>query len=93
MARPGLQLPDHHLTSSNEIITEGNGNVKYSLEDTKGNKLSKEQSEYFENSKIRDDDGDLRAIYHGTYEDFNLFDSSKARANIDIQGNFLVHRN
>ncbi len=51
--------------------------------------MSKQQSEYFENSKIRDDDGNLRVVYHVTYEDFNLFDSSKARANMDIQGNFF----
>ncbi len=89
MARPGLQLPDHHLTSSDKIITEDKGNVKYSLEDTNGNKLSEQQSEYFKNSKIRDDDGNLIVVYHGTYEDFNVFDSSKTRANMDIQGNFF----
>ncbi len=82
-------MPNHRQTSSDEIITEGNGNVKYSLEDTNGNKLSEQQSEYFKNSKIRDDDGNLIVVYHGTYEDFNVFDSSKTRANMDIQGNFF----
>lgn len=38
-------------------------NVKYSLDNT-GRELSKEQQEYFKDSKARDDDGSLTTVYH-----------------------------
>ncbi len=63
---------------------------KFSLkEDSEGNKLSEQQQEYFKNSKIRDENGNLQVVYHGTESDFTVFDSSKTRANMDIQGNFF----
>lgn len=42
------------------------------------------------NSKIRDVDGKLIAVYHGTDANFNVFDRNKSRANMDIQGNFFT---
>ena len=41
------------------------------------------------NSKIRDEDGKLIVVYHGTDSEFNVFDRTKSRANMDIQGNFF----
>lgn len=41
------------------------------------------------NSKIRDEDGKLLKTYHGTSERFTVFDMSKGRANMDIQGAFF----
>ncbi len=92
MARPGLQLSDHRQTSSNEIITNENKNVKYSLPtvDSTGAELSPQQQEYFKDSKIVDENNNLRVVYHGTYGDFNIFDRTKTRANMDIQGNFFT---
>ena len=43
----------------------------------------------FANSKIRDEDGKLIVVYHGTDSEFNVFDRTKSRANMDIQGNFF----
>ena len=40
-------------------------------------------------SKIRDEDGRLMPVYHGTSESFTVFDMSKGRANMDIQGAFF----
>lgn len=37
--------------------------------DSEGNKLSKQQVEYFKNSKIRDNSGNLLVMYHGTSSD------------------------
>ena len=34
--------------------------------DSEGNKLTKEQQEYFKDSKVRDDEGRLMIMYHGT---------------------------
>ena len=43
----------------------------------------------FSNSKIRDEDGKLIKVYHGTDSDFTVFDKSKGRSNADIQGMFF----
>ena len=48
---------------------------KYSIsEDSNGKKLSKEQSDFFKDSKIVDENGNLRVMYHGTPNgDFTVF--------------------
>ena len=45
--------------------------------DNEGNVLSKEQIEFFKNSKVRDSSGKLCVCYHATNNDFDTFDSSK----------------
>lgn len=66
------------------------GNIRYSAEeDNQGQKLTEEQAEFFRESKVRDEDGQLMVMYHGTDAEFTVFDSSKSRANMDIQGNFF----
>ena len=57
--------------------------------DSTGRELSAEQREYFKGSKVRDEDGNLLVVYHGTDADFTVFDASKGRANMDIQGMFF----
>ncbi len=66
-----------------------NPDIRFSLKDSEGNKLSKAQQEYFAESKIRDEDGNLRVVYHGSAENFTVFDRTKGRANMDIQGMFF----
>ena len=41
--------------------------------DNKGRKLSKEQQEYFKDSKVRDENDNLKVVYHGTPFDFTQF--------------------
>lgn len=42
--------------------------------DNQGRKLSKEQAEYFKDSKVRDEDGNLLTMYHGTPNgDYTIF--------------------
>lgn len=51
-----------------------NVNKRYSLNvDTEGNELSDQQQEYFKDSKIRDENGKLKPVYHGTKSQFNVF--------------------
>ena len=40
-------------------------------------KLSPEQETFFKDSKIRDENGNLKTLYHGTSTDFNQFDPDK----------------
>ena len=48
--------------------------VKFSDRDSDGNTLSKEQQEYFRDSKVRDKNGNLLVVYHGTRKaDFTVF--------------------
>ena len=65
------------------------GTARFSLKDSDGREFSEAQQEYFKDSKIRDEDGNLLVVYHGSSESFNTFDRTKARANMDIQGNFF----
>lgn len=48
---------------------EANNSLKYSL--------SQNQENFFKDSKIRDANGDLMSVYHGTNQDFNQFEDSK----------------
>ena len=62
---------------------EGNF-VKYSKKDSTGRSLTDAQIKYFADSKIRDEDGNLLVVYHGTDADFTVFDRTKSRVNMDI---------
>ena len=43
----------------------------------------------FAKSKIRDENGNLLKVYHGTDSDFTVFDKTKGRSGMDIQGMFF----
>lgn len=65
--------------------------VKFSDRDSEGNELSKEQMDFFANSKVRDAEGNLIPVYHGTYENFTIFDINKtANANIFGKGHYFT---
>lgn len=50
--------------------------TQMSSRDSSGRELTEQQADYFKNSKIRDSDGNLQVMYHGTNADFNVFDTS-----------------
>lgn len=61
---PKRKIPD----GSKETITQDDPNVKprRSRRDSNGNEISEAQAEYFADSVVRDDDGNLMVVYHGT---------------------------
>lgn len=65
--------------SMNSIRSENkNVNRKFSDRDSAGNELSQEQQEYFKDSVIRDEKGNLVPMYHGTmHGGFTVFDGRK----------------
>jgi len=68
-----------------ERFNEGNEDIRYSIsEDSDGNKLSEGQREYFKDSKVRDENGNLLKVYHGTGEEFYEF----SRGQIGRHGSF-----
>lgn len=44
--------------------------------DNQGRTLSRQQQEYFKHSKVRDHNGNLLVVYHGTNSNFSIFDES-----------------
>lgn len=71
------------------------GDTKYSVSeanaDSDGKQLTKEQNEYFKNSKMRDDNGNLKVMYHGSQDaGFHIFDASMSD---DSTSFFFVDRN
>ena len=47
--------------------------VRFSDRDSEGNTLTEAQQEYFKDSKVRDEKGNLLVCYHGTDEKFSIF--------------------
>lgn len=68
---------------SNQIKSVDNLNptkdkdIRYSLQDSEGRELSEGQQKYFADSVIRDEHGRLKPMYHGTADDFTIFDVMK----------------
>ena len=65
--------------------------TQYSVSDNSGKTLTKGQQEYFKDSKMRDDDGNLMVMYHGSQNaGFHVFDANKSD---DGRSFFFVDRN
>lgn len=60
--------------------------------DSQGRTLSKQQQEYFKDSKVRDKNGNLLEVYHGTGETFTKFEKEMIGSNYfqDEQGFFFT---
>ena len=62
------------------IEPEFDTQVKYSTRDSEGNTLSEQQQEFFKDSKVRDENGNLKVVYHGTpsggFTQFKMTDGS-----------------
>lgn len=59
----------------------GDADIRYSLSaDSQGRELSAEQRDYFKDSKIVDDNGSLKVMYHGSPETFTIFDKKKSKS-------------
>lgn len=67
-------------TKQNNRKSSGNKqNLKFSYtspKDSQGNTLTKEQEEFFKDSKVRNDKGELEVVYHGTVGEFHTFDKT-----------------
>lgn len=69
-------------------------NVRYSLSDTEGRELSPAIQKRFANSKAVDENGNLKVLYHGTYNgEFSVFDKSKGFVEDDYGSGFYFSDN
>lgn len=69
---------DGELIPLSKRFDESNSDIRFSV-DSEGNELSSEQEEFFKDSKVRDEQGNLKVMYHGTQNaGFTVFDSDLA---------------
>ena len=55
-----------------------NSGERFSISvDSEGNTLSEQQQEYFKDSKVRDESGNLLPVYHGSPKEFFVFDRNR----------------
>lgn len=90
---------DRDESQRGQTQSDGNGDskgrrkskrgVKYSLKDSEGKTLSEGQQKYFADSKVRDSEGNLLVVYHGTMSgDFTVFDASYSNVESDMGAGF-----
>lgn len=74
------RMYDKAFAESKQVETKQGGKTQYSTNtDNQGRQLSKQQQEFFKDSKVRDEEGRLKAVYHGTAEEFTIFDEMFAK--------------
>ena len=64
-------------TSNDEIRSMKKPSLKVEY-DSQGRQLSRQQQEFFKDSKIRDENGRLLELYHGSNSEFTVFDLEKS---------------
>ena len=62
--------------SSSSSLYRERENVKLSSKDSQGRTLNKAQQDFFKDSKVVDENGNLRVVYHGTVGEFYTFDKT-----------------
>lgn len=70
--------PKENLPKASWEVEPGRG-VQFSERDSAGNELSQQQSEFFKNSKVVDDDGNLKVMYRGGNGGFTVFDRKHSK--------------
>lgn len=85
-----IDYKDVKLGSTTVTFDSTQDSVQYSISvDSEGNKLTPEQQERFKDSKVRDENGNLKVMYHGTpngdftvFKDGTYFTDNKAYADL-----------
>jgi hypothetical protein len=83
-AKSGSVVVSNNSIDQNEPSVNSNSkqeSKKYSLPtqtDSDGRQLSEGQQEYFKDSKVRDDNGNLKVMYQGAQSEFYKFDRKKS---------------
>ena len=82
--------------SIERVFRIDDGNIRYALPETdsNGNALTDKQREYFSNSKVVDENGNLLVVYHGTgNNEFTIFDIKKSKATGMLGQGFYFTKN
>ena len=74
-----LPLSQRYADTARELFTnKPKSRIQFSLKDSAGKTLTKEQAEFFKDSKIKNNKGNLLKVYHATDAEFYTFENSKA---------------
>ena len=71
---------------SSVVKMEANDKVQSSMRDSSGRELTEAQQEYFKDSKVRDADGNLKLVYHGSAAIFTKFSADFMSQNGSSEG-------
>ena len=75
-----LPLSQRYADTARELFTtKPKSGIQFSLKDSKGNNLTEGQQEYFKDSKVVDENGNLLVMYQGSANDFTVFDRKKSK--------------
>ena len=73
-----------------ERFNDTDNDLRFSKKvDSEGRNLTKEQEAFFKNTKVLDENGNLKVVYHGTMANFTIFDLKEARDTEDIEAFFF----
>ena len=65
---------DNRFGKVSAVVTKAtNTDVRFELRDNQGRELTQAQAEKFKDSQVRDKDGRLKTVYHGSSAVFNVF--------------------
>lgn len=64
---------DNNISQNSENVKSTSNKYSLSSTDNQGRALTKEQQEYFKDSKVRDENGNLQVVYHGSPNQFTQF--------------------
>ncbi|MBO5970787.1 MAG: hypothetical protein J6S14_20120, partial [Clostridia bacterium] len=79
-ATVAIAFRSDQVKSISNTKPSGDKDIRYSLKDDKGRELTTEQANYFEHSKVRDENGNLKVMYHGTQKyGFTIFDYGRQK--------------
>ena len=74
-----IAFNENQIKNVDNTNPTSNQDIRYSIsenaptQDNQGRELSKGQQEFFKNSKVKDENGNLLTMYHGTNAEFNEF--------------------
>ena len=60
--------------SNQPDVASSDEDIRYRGRDSEGNALTEAQQEFFKDSKVRDENGNLLKVYHGTKDKFTIFE-------------------
>lgn len=78
------QMPRVIQRISNEVVQEGD--VQLAIRDSEGRSLTEAQQDYFKDSKVRDAEGRLKVVYHGSGAVFTKFSADFMSQNGSSEG-------
>lgn len=81
-----------NIISTNAEKSQEKFSLKTNVVDSDGNNLSEAQAEFFKDSKVRDEDGNLLKVYHGTNSGFTVFNRGEKNGQLGKGIYFAVDR-